>query len=369
MMENFVVIGANSFQYRLIVKARQMGYCVHAFAWECGDVGEKAADVFHPVSIVEKEKILEICRGLHPVGVASIASDLAVTTVNYVAENLGLCCNSYADSELCTNKFAMRSAFRKNGIPVPRFISVSEPPEAGALEGFCYPLIVKPTDRSGSRGITKITEFGQIASAVKSAVSQSFEKRAVIEEFIEGDEYSCECVSYEGRHSFLAFTKKYTTGAPHFIETGHVQPAGIPECLQDKIKDTVFKALSALNIKNGASHTEFKLTESGEVRIIEIGARMGGDCIGSDLVYLSTGVDFVRAVVDIACGRRPDLTREHLPQKATVRFIFDDAGLCELERVKQDTGKHIQYISDMNRGNIGAVTDSSNRVGYYIYTE
>ncbi len=368
-MKKIAIIGANSFQNRLILKAKEMGYETHVFAWECGDIGEKTADFFYPISIVEKEQILEKCREIMPDGVASIASDLAVITVNYVAEKLGLTCNNYNDSIICTNKYEMRKAFCDGGVPVPKFLKVSEMPLESELVGFVYPLIVKPTDRSGSRGIMKITEFSELASAVSSAAEQSFEKCAVIEEFIEGNEYSCECVSYNGIHNFLAFTKKYTTGAPHFIETGHRQPSDIPEEYHENIKSSIFKALDSLNIKFGASHTEFKLLPHGDIRIIEIGARMGGDCIGSDLVELSTGVDFVAAVVDIACGKAPDLTPRHPKQNAVIRFMFNEADINALEEVKLNSKVNITYISEIETENMGKVTDSSNRVGYYIYTE
>ncbi len=367
MMENFVIIGANSFQNKLILKAKEMGYRTHVFAWECGDVGEKTADVFYPISITEKEKIADICKDINPVGIASIASDLAVITVNYVAEQLGLNANAYEDSFICTNKYLMRAAFLNSGVKVPKFLKVNKAPIEQELSGFEYPLIVKPTDRSGSRGITKVESFEQLEGAVAAAAVHSFEKCAIIEEFIEGREYSCECVSFEGKHMFLAFTTKYTTGAPNFIETGHCQPSDIPLSYQEGIKQEIFKALDALNIKNGASHTEFKLKENGEMRIIEIGARMGGDCIGSDLVYLSTGVDFVQAVVDVACGKKPNLIPEHKAQKATVKFVFDEKDLAVYQQDRET--KSIVFVSDMDYTNIGSVTDSSNRVGYYIYIE
>lgn len=368
-MKKIAIIGANSFQNRLILKAKEMGYETHVFAWQCGDIGEKTADFFYPISIVEKEQILEKCREIGICGIASIASDLAVITVNYVAEALGLVGNSFEDSYICTNKHAMRMAFEKAGVPVPKFKKLTKAPAEDELEGFTYPLIVKPTDRSGSRGITKVNSFCGLGQAVENAISQSFEKSAVVEEFIEGEEYSCECVSYKGKHYFLALTKKYTTGAPAFIETGHRQPSDIPEKYKQGITEQIFKALTALNIKNGASHSEFRLSAKGEARIIEIGARMGGDCIGSDLVSLSTGVDFVRAVVDIACGNAPDLAPVHGPQNAVIKFVFDENDLGELEKVKNDKTKKLQYVSDMDVSNIGKITDSSNRVGYYIYTE
>ena len=120
------------------------------------------------------------------------------------------------------------------------------------------------------------------------AKAQGFEKDALVEEFAVGQEYSIECISYEGVHYFLAMTKKFTTGAPGFIETGHIEPAPVSENIQEQVKKVVFHALDSLEIRNGASHTELKVASSGRIALIEIGGRMGGDCIGSSLVEVST---------------------------------------------------------------------------------
>ena len=304
MREKLVIIGANDFQNQLILKAKELGYETHVFAWQCGDVGEKTADFFYPISVTEKEKILEKCKEIKPVGVCSIASDLTSITVNFVAENLGLPCNPTSNTLGYTNKFEMRKKMKANGVKTPAFIKVNDSPDTWKLDGFHFPVIVKPTDRSGSRGITKVYSMDEIEAAVHYSTKDSFEKSAIIEEFIEGNEYSCECISYHGKHHFLAFTKKYTTGSPNFIETGHCEPSDIKLEDQEMIKENIFKALDALNVQNSASHTEFKIDENGNFGIIEIGARMGGDCIGSDLVRISTGYDFVKMVIDVAVRKR-----------------------------------------------------------------
>ena len=182
----------------------------------------------------------------------------------------------------------------------------------------------------------------------------------------EGNEYSCECISYKGKHTFLAFTKKYTTGSPNFIETGHVQPADIDVKFHEKIKKEIFKALSALEITDGASHTEFKVDEDGNCRIIEIGARMGGDCIGSDLVKISTGMDFVKMVIDVACNKKPNFEKVQEPQKAEIKFIFSKEDMDEFEKYSKENSQKLYRVSEFNKENFSNVTDSSNRVGYYI---
>ena len=302
-MKKIVIIGANSFQNPLILKAKEMGYETHVFAWKDGSIGERTADYFYPISIVEKEAILEECRRIQPDAVATIASDLANITVQYLAEQLGLTHNSAECIYISTNKYAMREAFAKHGVPTPGFVSVKEGDDyEAAVAHMQFPMIVKPTDRSGSRGIMRVECMEEIAPAVIEAVRNSFEKKAIIEEYIEGNEYSCECISYQGKHHVLAVTKKYTTGYPHFIETGHMEPPELSETEMDHVKEFIPKALDALEIENGASHSEFKLDANGNVRIIEIGSRMGGDCIGSHLVYLSSGYDFVRMVIETETG-------------------------------------------------------------------
>lgn len=366
LSRNIAIIGASYLQLPLIEKAKEMGYTTHVFAWAAHDVGEDAADVFYPISIVEKEQILDKCREIGICGICSIASDLAMVTVNYVAQMLGLSGNSVEATAKSTNKHLMRRAFEENGDPSPKSILVDEQTDLRAL-ALHYPVIVKPTDRSGSRGIYKVTDASMLAEAVRQAMEQGFEKKVLIEEYAEGQEYSVEFISYQGQHHFLAMTHKYTTGAPHFIETGHLQPAPVDEHTLERVKQVVVHALDSLELKNGASHTELKIAQDGTIRIIEVGGRMGGDCIGSDLVQYSTGYDFVKMVIEVACGNPPDFTKVQQPQEIAVQFIFTQEDLDRFERIRREEPSRILKIVDLHPENIGHITDSSNRAGCYIY--
>ena len=364
-MKKVVIIGANDFQNPIILKAKECGYETHVFAWKDGSIGEQTADYFYPISIVEKEKILDKCKEIKPDAVISIGSDLAMHTVNFLAKELGLPGNSLECTEKSTNKYEMRKAFEKAGIPVPKFLETSQDSIID-VDGFSFPLIVKPTDRSGSRAITKIYKKEELKDAVESAISNSFEKKAIIEEYIEGEEYSCECITYKGEHNFLAITKKYTTGAPHFIETAHVEPSDLSKEKEEEVKKVIFKALDALEVTNGASHSEFKITPNGEIRIIEIGARMGGDCIGSDLVKISTGYDFVKMTLDVSLGKNPEFKKVSEPKTAAIKFVFGQKELDELEKIKQDMPNILYRTSNIEEINTHEVTDSSSRFGFFI---
>lgn len=147
MKKKIAIIGASYLQLPLIQKAKELGYETHVFAWKANDVGEKVADYFYPISIVEKERILKKCREIGICGICSIASDLAVITVNYVAEELGLNGNSLETTDVSTNKYLMRQIFKKNGDPSPKSMKVDLDTDLDKIN-IIYPVIVKPTDRS-----------------------------------------------------------------------------------------------------------------------------------------------------------------------------------------------------------------------------
>ena len=364
-MKKIAIIGASELQNPLIEKAKEMGLETHVFAWECGDIGEKTADYFYPISITEKEQILEECKKIGVDAVATIASDLGNVVANFVARNLGLPANSEYCIKVSSNKYEMRKAFQKHDVCVPKYFEISKNESIDILTNINYPIIVKPTDRSGSRGITKLDSPEGLEIAIEQAIDYSFEKKAIVEEYIEGNEYSMECISFEGEHTMLAVTKKYTTGAPHFIETGHMEPSDLIEETIEKAKEEIFKALDALDIRMGASHPEFKVDRDGNIKIIEIGSRMGGDCIGSDLVRLSTGYDFTKMVIQTALGEKPDFSKVEEPSNAAVKYIFSQNDYQKLLEIKDNNPGIIEYISPINLSK-NNVNDSSSRFGFYI---
>ena len=362
-MKKLAIIGASHFQNPLILKAKEMGLETRVFAWASGDIGETTADYFYPISIRETDAILEKCKEIGIDGICTIGSDLATVAVNHVAEKLGLPGNSIRATELSTNKRLMREAFRINNIASPMSIpadSIDDVP----VDKRKYPLIVKPTDRSGSRGITKVFSDAELSEAIKLAKEQSFENAALVEEFAEGNEYSVESISFKGQHTLLSVTRKYTTGSPNYIETGHIEPA--PGIDMDKIRKLVFPALDALQLTNGASHCELKIDDDHNVNIIEIGGSMGGDFIGSDLVKLSTGIDFVEAVVKVALGEKPSLEPKDHYNYSAVRFIFDEN---DAEALKKIRAEHPELIDafEIDDDLSSEVTDSSSRHGYFIF--
>jgi len=364
MSKKIAIIGASYLQLPLIKRAQELGLETHVFAWKANDVGETAADFFYPISIIERDQIADKCKEIGIDGICSIASDTAMLTVNYVAEKLHLTANSMECTERSTNKHLMRECFKEHGDPSPFSMEVTSIDSVDP-DKFTYPVIVKPEDRSGSRGITKVSEKADLIPAVTKAMELSFDGCALIEEFVDGDEYSVESVSWKGVHHILTITKKYTTGSPAFIETAHLEPAfEKDDPIIAKVYDMVQHALTSLGIEYGASHSEFKIDSKGNLKLIEIGGRMGGDCIGSSLVHLSTGVDFVKAVIDVALGNEPEY-RKTLSGAAAIRYIFTKDDIDVLSQIKADPNVELIEENNITLPD-NEVTDSSSRSGYYI---
>ena len=360
------VLGASAFQAPLIARARELGCEVHAFAWACGDPGERLADEFHPVSTADREAVLAACREARADGACTIGSDFNNAVATWVANRLGLPANPDECARLSTDKRAMRRALSAGGDPCPGFVAFRRGDDVAALaSGLRPPLVVKPADRSGSRGVSLVGSRDGLAAAAEAALRESFCGAGVAEEYLEGDEYSVECVSWGGRHEALQVTRKFTTGAPRFVETAHLQPCGLPPEADARVRAAALHALGTLGVVQGASHAELRVGADGEPRIVEVGSRMGGDLIGSHLVPLSTGVDYVGAVVDAALGAEPDLSPRSRPRAAAVRFVLTGADARALARLR-DERPGLVVEAGWREPSGQEVTDSSARFGHCV---
>lgn len=302
MKEKIAVIGANEPLIPFYRQAKALGYEIIGIAIEKGAVCKRYCDRFYPISFTDKDAVVDVCRKEKVDGIISFSLESALPTVVYVAQKLGLVSNSEESIKLTQSKFAQRQALEEAGIPVPKYFLIEKKDDLAIVQ--CrYPVIVKPVDSGGSQGICKVEKQEDLAEAYKYAVSYSRSSKVIIEEFVDGREFSVEYISHQGKHYFLQITDKVTSGAPRFVEMQHHQPADIPISVWNRIKTMVENALTTLEIENSASHTEIKWNSNDELFIIETGARMGGDYISSDLVRLSTGYDFVEGAIKLAVNK------------------------------------------------------------------
>ena len=366
-MKTLAIIGASYLQLPLVQRAKEMGIRTICFAWAEGAVCKDVADAFYPISIVEKEQILEICRQEQIDGICTIASDTAAPTVAYVAEQMGLVGNSYEASLKANNKCLMRNAFAAANVPSPLFKCLTQGVSELVNEGISempLPLIIKPSDRSGSLGVVKVEKEEDLLPAIKAAQDYSFKHEAIVEQFIEGTEISVEFISYQGEHYPLQITDKVTTEAPHFVEIAHHQPANLSQAQYEEIYNLTKRALNSLGVTNGASHSEYRITKDGKIYVMEIGARMGGDFIGSDLVQLSTGYDFLRGVIEVALDT---FTAPQLTEHNYSGIYFLSEATAHLKPIIEQHALPEIVQAEITDPNLRSLTCSGDRSGYLIY--
>lgn len=289
------VIGASYGQLPLCLKAKEMGLEVHCFAWPDGAVCKDVVDFFHPVSIVDKDEIVRMCRNLNINGVVSNASELTAEIVAYVSEKLGLNGTSYRVLEQLHDKFFVRKLSEK-----VHCLSKIKFYEYDGQDKNIYPCVVKPCEGSSKSGVSFVKNKEEFSKAIQYA-EESTSGKIIVEEFIIGKELSIESISFKGTHQVIQITDKDSSSAPHFVELGHHQPASIPERLKEKIEITIPKLLNAIGYTNGASHIEVKYN-GDDIYLIEANLRGGGDDISNKLVQMSSGVDYLRCMIDVALG-------------------------------------------------------------------
>ena len=207
--------------------------------------------------------------------------------------------------------------------------------------------------------------------AYNIALNESRDKSVLLEQFIEGPEFSIEIIVWNGKVNVLTVTDKKTTGAPHFVELGHSQPSCFPAADVETLEAAAVAGVKALGVDNCACHAEAKLMD-GKVYLMEIGARLGGDFISTELTHLSTGIDMVAAAINVALGVEPDLSPKEEQRGVCIRYFCPKPGklvsICNTEILKNPR-VYLWEIYHKAGDVIPEVTSSLCRSGHVIVTE
>ena len=363
-MSKIAIIGASYLQLPLVLKVISLKHEAICFSWEKDAVAKDYCTRFYPISIVEKEAILKVCKKEGIDGVLTIASDIAVTTVSYIADALKLTANSIESAFISTNKYAMKEAFKSRKVNIPAFFEIKNSDYIWNNE-LNFPVIIKPTDSSGSKGVSIVNNELGLKDKIKKAFKFSLSKQVIIEEFIEGKEISVETISNKGKHFILNYTDKVTSGKPNFVELEHHQPYNMNE-LNEKINSVTITALDSLGIKFGASHVELLISPENEVFVVEVGARMGGDFIGSHLVYLSTGYDYLKGVIEVSMGK---FSNPIIKSPKTYSGVFFLSSQTEWVEKMIEKHEEITYEFEFKDLKVypNKLENSTDRYGYFIY--
>lgn len=376
MMKKIMVLAAGLLQIDVIEKAKSMGYYVLAVDGNPKAPGFNVADKAICADIVNEEAMLKIARDEHVDGVIHPCSEVSMAVMGRINDELGLSGISRKQAICATNKHLMRKAFEKGNAPSPKSILAQDAEDAwNRLQNeFDTDAILKPSRNSGSRGIAKVSRNmykGDFIRAYDEALYESRDHSVLIEQFIEGPEFSIEMIVWRGEIHVLTVTDKKTTGAPHFVELGHNQPSCFSDAEVETLKAAAVAGVRSLGVNNCACHAEAKLM-NGKAYLMEVGARLGGDFISTELTHLSTGIDMVAAAIDVALGVEPDLSAKEEPKGVCIRYFCPKPGkLVSILNTEVLNNPHV-YLWEIypKEGDvIPAVTSSLCRSGHVIVTE
>ena len=361
-----LVLGGGPDQVALIERANQLGFETHVVDVGLDAPGAGHAHRFHQLSFRDTAALLEFAATLRPDGVCT-SSDAAVRAVSEVAAQQGLVANSVQSARTITDKGLMRAALRRHGVPGPPSLTLTAPADPQRIHGLQPPVVVKPADRSGARGVRLVADFGDLADAIAVAARESFSGTVIVEEYVVGRQFDVPSLSQGGSHRCLAVIEEYYENPPYFVGRQFLAPAPISALLEARLQATARAALSAVGIMWGASHCEMRLTEHDEIQVIEVGGRMGGDA-WPQLVEHVTGLDYLGLTIEVAAGRAVTLQEGPYHSALLLRYLYDRNDFDRLSVLSDRHPKRVIDVSIDECPSDGPIVGFHQKVGRFLLT-
>lgn len=374
-MKKLLILSGDPYHIPFIKKAVEMGYYTITCDYFENNPGHKFAHEYHNVSYMDKESVLALAQELKIDGITCFSADEAMTTVSYVAEHLGLPSHPSKSIEIINNKHLFREFLKNNNFHVPNAKSYTSFEEAkDELDYFNLPVMIKPVDSSGSRGISKINSITELEEKVEYALNFSKTKRFIIEEYIEKKGYQVggDGFSVDGELVFRCFTNNHLD-ASHlnpFVPLGGSWPNILPEHIQNKIHKEIQRLISLLEMKTGPYNFDIRLDKDDHVYFIEIGARTGGNLIPQITNY-ATGVDLIEYTIKAALGEDCSDLKMIEPEGFWSCYIINSqkSGIFEGVEIDADFEKNnvIEYALRFKSGDqISAFTGTDKKLGEMV---
>jgi len=324
-MNALVILGAGDGSLPTYMAAHRLGYHVIGVDRHDWEVAVPLADEFVHLSTTEPEAIVD-ALGDRPdiVGVLAPSSDVALPTLQVLAHRYGTPALPPPVVRASTDKAYFHQLCTAAGLASYRLVSGSTTPRLiAAAARLRMPLVVKPTDSTGSRGIRLCTDHAALPEAIETALGASPTHTAVLEELVAGSHHTLEGFLTDGRLAFAAITTRTLTDPPYLATTSHSLPSGLPVAVQRRIRNAVETACKSLCFGTGPVDVDLVVEPDGTVQLIEIGARVGGSGL-TELVHLAEGVDLVEASIKAAIGLPVDLEPRHEPRHGLLTILGSD---------------------------------------------
>ena len=310
--ESILILGAGIMQIPAIKAAKRLGYRVITADANPEAPGIREADEFRPIDLKDYHAIAEEAVRLRKdenlAAVFTAGTDFS-STVAYAAVEAGLPGIDYPTALAASNKILMRRTFAEAGVPSPAFYPVRNGKEAlEACEKLDFPVVIKPVDSMGARGVVKITgrdDQAAIRDAVSKAVEASRTSEAVVEEFMDGPEFSLDALVYDGEITICGFADRHIFFPPYFVEMGHTMPTRVSPGMQAEVIDVFKRGIRALGIDNGAAKGDIKYSSARGAMVGEIAARLSGGFMSGWTFPYHSGLDLTESAIRIAAGKAP----------------------------------------------------------------
>ena len=304
--KKLMLLGGLRYLLPVIEAAHKLGIYVITCDYIPDNIAHKYSDEYHNVSIVDKEAVLELARKLQIDGIMSFAVDPGVVTAAYVQEQMGLPGNPYESVCILQNKDRFRNFLTQHGFNVPKAKGFSSITEA-LSEAYWYPwpVIVKPTDSAGSKGVTKVDRLEDLEPALKVAFEHSLSGRVIVEEFIEkqGCSSDTDCFSIDGELKFVSFSaQRFDENAPNpYTPSAYSWPSTFTKEQEDYLTSEIQRLLTLLGMRTSIYNIETRVGANGKPYIMEVSPRGGGNRL-AEMIRFATGVDLITNAVRAAVG-------------------------------------------------------------------
>jgi isopentenyl diphosphate isomerase/L-lactate dehydrogenase-like FMN-dependent dehydrogenase/biotin carboxylase len=332
MKKTIMIIGGGLLQVPIIQAAQKMGLNTIVTDYNAEAIGMKYADIPIVMSTRDIDGSVRAAKAqnqLTPISGVLTAGTDASMTVAAVANALNLPGIKFEDAEASTNKIKMRTRLMEHNVPCPYFYpvwSLSEAKTAAKKLGF--PVVMKPSSNMGARGVMRVEDRNILADAFKWAKEASPNGEVLIEEFMEGPELSIDAIIYNNEITITGVADRIINHEPYFVEIGHTMPSNLPVKVQEEACDVMKMGIRALGISMGAAKGDIKITADGP-KIGELAARLSGGFMSAYTYPLSTGVDLMRAAIEIALGQEPG-NLEPIRNKVSIeRAIITEPGIVK----------------------------------------
>lgn len=357
-MKKVLMLGGSLYQVYAIKEAVKLGYHVITCDYLPENPGHKFSHEYYNVSTTDKEAVLELAQKLKVDGVVAYASDPAAPTAAYVCEKMGLPTSPYDSVEILSKKDLFRKFLTENGFNVPKAKGYTNYEDAlKDIDSFNFPVMVKPVDSSGSKGINKMTDKSQLKAFVEDALSYSRDKRFLIEEFIvkKGHQISGDAFSVDGKLVFHCLGNEfYSSGVDKdFAPLGECWPFLMDHKYITALETDLQRLMTLLNMKSNAYNVEAIVGQDEKVYLLELGARSGGSLI-PQVTKCATGVDMVTYVIKAAMGEDCSELKMEEPKGFWSNYMVHSnetgkyAGMWFDEEFKN---KHlVDFVTDIKEG-------------------